>query len=56
MFTTHLGAGNGVDEVLELVLLSELGLANQMVELHHGARHQVRLYMHKKKDSMLLIL
>ena len=43
--TTHLSAGDGVDKVLELVVLSELRLANQVVELHHRARHQVRLYI-----------
>jgi len=39
----HLGLGDGVDVVLELVVLAELGLADQVVELHEGHRHQVGL-------------
>lgn len=43
----YLGAGDGVDEVLELVLLSQLGLADEMVELNHCAGHQVRLCVYE---------
>jgi hypothetical protein len=40
---THLGLGDGVDEVLELVVVRQLGLGDDVVELHQLARHQLGL-------------
>ena len=41
--STYLFARVRVDEVLEVLLVAELGLGDQVVELHQAARNHIRL-------------